>query len=99
MSDRGLDEMLDRVLARYSDAEPLDGLENRVLHRAAGARIPKRNWLAMVSLAAVSFLPIQFVLSLAVHVGNQRHTAQKQLAASDVKPAPTHGFPDPVRAG
>jgi hypothetical protein len=54
-----LDHMLDDALARYSGAEPLAGLEERVLHRVRAGEITRRRpvgWAVAFALAAALLL-------------------------------------------
>ncbi len=55
MSDRNqLDEILDRALGRYCDAEPREGLDGRILERVRAAkRSAATGWIWAVACAAV----------------------------------------------
>jgi hypothetical protein len=66
VNDKDLDEILDRVLTRYSDTEPLTGLEDRVLQRVYAAK-PRAGaawiWALSSSVAALAMIAFFFVTS------------------------------------
>jgi hypothetical protein len=49
-----LDRMIDSALAAYSDAEPLAGLEERVLYRVRGAVAGRRRVLGWAGVIAIA---------------------------------------------
>jgi len=53
-SNDELDRRIDSALAAYSDAEPLAGLEERVLNRVRGAEAGRRRVLGWVGVIAVA---------------------------------------------
>jgi hypothetical protein len=68
-----LDRMLDDALARYSGAEPLAGLEERVLHRVRASDVTRRRpvgWAVAFALAAALVL-------VAIVVKTPRNPASK----------------------
>ena len=53
--DRELGRLLDEALARYSDVEPLAGLEERILERVRSETAsPRRRWNVVWALAGVA---------------------------------------------
>ena len=84
-----LDQMLDDALAEYREAEPLAGLEDRVLMRvksqAERARRPWWQWNAIAAAAAV--------LAIAAWIGfggRARHEAPAPVAQKQVLPAESY---------
>lgn len=79
MPDDKWDEILDRALARYSDAEPLAGLEERILARvrtAKGRVGAGWGWAAAACAAAVvAIIPF-------LHVGHGQAPEQAQYAVA-----------------
>jgi hypothetical protein len=57
-----LDQLIDSALAGYSDAEPLAGLEERVLERVRLARKRKHIWWGWVA-AAIAAAAVVFVMA------------------------------------
>ena len=71
--DRDLDELIDRALARYGDAEPLAGIEQRVLQRAqSDRRRSALQWTAALAIAAALLIAV-------VVVPDPRSTAPPRL--------------------
>jgi hypothetical protein len=62
-NNRELDELLDRALASYTDAEPDPSLRARIMaHAAEGAPSPKRMWLFAPAAACAAALVIVLFL-------------------------------------
>ncbi len=60
--DHELDEILDGALARYSDAAPIAGLEERILARVHGDRRARvSGWAAAIAFAGALLVTIIFV--------------------------------------
>ena len=84
-----LDQILDDALAEYREAEPLAGLEDRVLMRvksqAEGARRPWWQWNAIAAAAAA--------LAIAAWIGfggRGRHEAPAPVAKKQALPAESY---------
>src|SRR3954465_14849748 len=61
--DKQLDKLLDGALANYGTAEPLRGLEERVLGRLEGERSRRPWWMwAAVTVAAMAVLVMALLL-------------------------------------
>ena len=83
-----LDQLIDGALASYADAEPLAGLEERVLNRARVARAGGRRVLAWTVGLAIA----ASVAMVGIVVRSERQVAPKAMAPAAVKtqvvPAP-----------
>jgi hypothetical protein len=72
-SNHELDRMLDQALSEYRDAEPLAGMEDRILRRIAGQPEPvsrRRVWI-LAAAAAVAMIVIASWLGLREHPHRQ----------------------------
>ncbi|HVP53432.1 MAG TPA: hypothetical protein VMU45_00425 [Candidatus Eisenbacteria bacterium] len=90
------DDILDRALSEYRDAEPLAGIESRILARIDGREITPRKlglrWaIALASAAAVA---------LAVWLGVARHTPQTAAPSvtATARPVPSASAQPPAVA-
>ena len=80
-----LDNMLDDALAVYSAAEPLAGLEGRMLHRARAAETPRRRPAGWV----FAFVAAAALVLVAIGMRGPRNPAPKTEAVARVEiPAP-----------
>lgn len=80
------DHILDDALREYRDAEPLSGMEDRILRRIAAQPHPSsRRWVWIVSAAAAAM--IVAVLWLGLHVRPHQQPVVTQISPS-VQQAP-----------
>ncbi len=97
--DEHLDNLLDEALSEYRDAEPLAGLEDRVLHRIAKANEEqKATWLRWAIAAACAV-----VVALAAWIGIARrpietHAPDSVATAKPAEQAPAQAPAPVVRA-
>jgi hypothetical protein len=81
------DSILDHALAEYRDAEPLAGLEGRVLRRLQAQRLPPRNLLWRSSAALVCAAIVALAIWIGVR-GRSREIAPSQPNVAEKKVAP-----------
>ena len=68
LDDRELESVLDDGLARYSGAEPLAGMEERILQRVCGQRPPKTTAAIAGFACAAAAAVVAFVMLVPVRV-------------------------------
>jgi hypothetical protein len=72
MRDEELDRILDAALERYSDVEPLGGLQERILRAVRREGRPRfRGWMAVGGFATAALVGI-----LALHSSHRTYVAQ-----------------------
>src|SRR5579884_1652911 len=83
MGDRDIDRLIDSALARYTDAEPLDGIEQRVLNRVLATRASRRRawWFGIAASAVATAL---LLIAVGTHT---RPAPPKQVARVTAPPA------------
>ncbi len=96
-----LDDLIDGVLPGYSSAEPLEGLEARVLHRVQAAGAARRSpWFCRLGLA-IPALAALLLAGIALRMGwnsQSRATNVTQKAAVSVPASLTPLQPSPAPA-
>jgi hypothetical protein len=95
--DKGLEELLDSALVQYGAAEPLHGLEERVLGRLRAGEKRRPGWFWTTIAAAVAVL-----LVMAALLGTQLkpHPAPPTGAAQEVvRPVSPANASQPLSAG
>ena len=110
-SHNPLDDLIDEALASYSDAEPLRGLDERVLHRVGAAAVRRRRSSILAWVSALAVAAFVLVLALrdnaeeAPYVAQSRPPAARSVPVSSTvridepqsaKPSPRR-FQKPVR--
>ena len=91
-----LDPVLEDALAEYRDAEPLDGVEERVLHRMRLAQRQRRNlWYRSSAALACAAL-----VAFAAWIGLQRRPGEIVQPEQNLtqRPAPSLTVPDATKA-
>jgi len=83
-----LDELIDGALARYSGAEPLDGLEDRVLRRVQGARAARRSSWGFRLAYAVPALAAVLIAGVALWMGRDTRSGATDVTQKMVVPEP-----------
>jgi len=98
MGDKELDRIIEDALARYGEAEPLDGLEQRILNRAgrAGARRRTTLWLALAGAACVAAALLLVAVGLR---SRPAPVAPKTVVAHVVTPQAATGRPQGLPHG
>lgn len=92
--NNNLDRILDQALSQYSDAEPLAGMEERILRRIAAQPEPtSRRWAWILATAATAA-----VLVVALWLGSRERPRQRPTA-SDVAQQTQQGTTSVARAG
>lgn len=78
-----LDHILDEALSEYHDAEPLSGMEDRILRRCAVQSQPSsRRWMWVLATAAAATAMV-----VAVWLGLRERPHQQKVAARVAQPA------------
>lgn len=84
-SDDQLDRILDHALSEYRDAEPLTGMEDRILRRLAAQPEPSSRRWAWILATAAALAVLVFALWLGL-----RERPQQQTVASKVTQTAEH---------
>jgi hypothetical protein len=90
-NDNEFDTLLDQALAEYSQAEPVSGMEDRVLERIRRQPEPRRLWWYWAAAGALAVLLV--AVWMGQRSGHRRQdavpiTRQQALPATPVAPAP-----------
>jgi len=96
-NDKRFDELLDYALSEYRDAEPLSGLEDRVLQRLRSQTVERRNarriWGAIAACAALILIGVWISVGAPSRLplagwGSSHPTATKRETASQKQVPP-----------
>ncbi|MEN6536924.1 MAG: hypothetical protein ABFD89_24940 [Bryobacteraceae bacterium] len=84
-----LDELIDSALARYSSAEPLDGLEDRVLRRVQGAQRARHSPWRYRLAYAIPVFAVVLIAGVALWMGWDEQPRARDVARNVAVPAPS----------
>ena len=93
-----LDDLIDRALPGYSRADPLDGLEDRVLRRVQTSGAPRRHpWFYRLGFAIPALAAVLFAC-IALRMGWNSQSPATNTTPMPVVSAPQPSLPPAARA-